>query len=94
MCKLCKGNTAFACRFGKIKFDVMPFGLMNDPSTFHWLMDRILKCFEFVRVYLDDVVIFSTNEEEHMKHLRIVIERIAGAHLKLKIKKCLLGNEA
>lgn len=51
-------------------------------------MDRKLKALEFVRVYLDDFLIFSKNEEEHMEHLWVVIKLIAKSHLKFKIKKC------
>ena len=59
MANECKEFTTFVCRFGTFKFEVMPFGLMNAPSTFQRMMDVILAGLKFVRVYLDDVVVLS-----------------------------------
>lgn len=84
----CKEKTTFVCRFGTFQFEVMPFGLMNAPSTFQRMMTAILSDLPFVRVYLDDVVIFSPDLEGHMGHIREVVARIAKHGLKLKIKKC------
>lgn len=88
MSEECKEMTTFVCRFGTFKFEVMTFGLMNSPSTFQRMMDQIVKDFTFVRVYLDDVVVFSESLIEHIVHLRAVFEAIAKAGLKLKVTKC------
>ena len=61
--------TTFVCRYGTYKFEVMPFGLMNVPSTFQRMMDTIVLGLKFVLVYLDDVVVFSKTLEEHLRHL-------------------------
>jgi len=66
----------------------MPMGLMNAPSTFQRAMDKLLGDLPFVRVYLDDIIVFSKSMEEHMEHLEIVLDRITEYNLKIKISKC------
>ena len=68
----------------------MPFGLPNAPSTFMRLMNEILRDFigKFVIVYLDDILVFSQTEEEHLKHLRYVLERLQQEKLLLNVNKC------
>ena len=65
----CKDKTAFICRYGTFQFKVMTFGLMNSQAAFQRMMDRILLNVENVRCYVDVVVIFSKNEDEHIIHL-------------------------
>lgn len=84
----CKEQTTFVCRQGTFKFEVMPFGLMNAPSSFQRMMNSLLGHLKFVKVYLDVVVIFSKDMTKHMIHLRAVIELIAKHGLKVKISKC------
>lgn len=83
----CKEKTTFVCRFGMFQFEVMPFGLMNAPSTFQRMMDELLGHLAFVRVYLDGVLIFSRTLEEHIDHLRIVVNTVSSHGLKVKVSK-------
>ncbi|EER05867.1 retrovirus polyprotein, putative [Perkinsus marinus ATCC 50983] len=67
---------------------MMPFGLASAPATFQRLMDAILEHLPFVRVYLDDVLIFSRSDEEHLEHLRIVFELLRAAGMTVAAEKC------
>ena len=67
----------------------MPFGLMNAPSTFQRLISRVLVgCEAFTSAYIDNVLVFSDNEEEHKTQLRKVFECLANHNLRIKPKKC------
>ena len=68
----------------------MPFGLSNAPSTFMRLMSEVLRDFigKFVIVYLDNISIFSQLKEEHLRHLRYVLEKLQAKKLLVNIKKC------
>ena len=69
----------------------MPFGLCNAPVTFQHLMQNTLGELNltYCVIYLDDVIVFSHMEEEHLKRLHIVLERFHEFNLKLKPSKCL-----
>ncbi|KAJ0039408.1 hypothetical protein NL108_016223 [Boleophthalmus pectinirostris] len=81
--------TAFRTPAGLYQFTVMPFGLHGAPATFQRLMDRVLQgCEEFSAAYLDDVVIFSETWEQHVQHLKAVLQKIQAAGLTLNVAKC------
>jgi hypothetical protein len=68
----------------------MPFGLTNAPASFQRFINKVLQEYLhlFVITYLDDILIFSKEKEEHMEHVNKVLEKLQEAKLKLKLKKC------
>ena len=68
-------KTAFRSRYGHFEFRVLPFGLTNAPATFMNLMNDVfcLLLDRCVVVYLDDILIYSKTEQEHLEHLRQVL---------------------
>ena len=83
-------KTAFRTRYGHYQFRVLPFGLTNAPATFMTMMNDIFFEFldVFVVVYLDDILIFSKTEEEHILHVRAVLDCLRKHQLYGKLKKC------
>ncbi|GJS19703.1 putative reverse transcriptase domain-containing protein [Tanacetum coccineum] len=82
--------TAFRTRYGHFEFQVMPFGLTNAPAVFMDLMNRVCKPHldKFVIVFIDDILIYSKDEEEHGKHLKIILELLKKERLYAKFSKC------
>nr|GEU91350.1 putative reverse transcriptase domain-containing protein [Tanacetum cinerariifolium] len=83
-------KTAFRTRYGHYEFQVMPFVLTNAPAVFMDLMDRVCKPYldKFVIVFIDDILIYSRNEEEYANHLRIILELLRKEKLYAKFSKC------
>nr|CAN61459.1 hypothetical protein VITISV_029798 [Vitis vinifera] len=73
-----ESKTTCVTRYGAYEFLVMPFGLTNAPATFCTLMNQVVRDYleNFVVVYLDDIVIYSSSFEEHSVHLRKVFTRL------------------
>lgn len=83
-------KTAFVTSAGLFEFLRLPFGLKNAAASFQRMMEHVLrdlrgKC---CLIYIDDVVIFSENEEKHLQHLNQVFSHLSNAGLTLNLKKC------
>ncbi|KAL5494155.1 hypothetical protein EMCRGX_G015433 [Ephydatia muelleri] len=77
---------------GSFEFSRMSFGLCGAPSSFQRLMDKVMRGLPFVSTYIDDVLIHSTDDEMHAKHLNEVFMRLRKAGLTLQGKKCVIGT--
>jgi hypothetical protein len=80
--------TAFCLPFGKYQFKRLPMGISTAPDEYQSCMERILGDLPFVIVYLDDILIFSENENDHLEHLRIVFKRLREYDVTLNASKC------
>ncbi|XP_065213391.1 uncharacterized protein LOC135840687 isoform X1 [Planococcus citri] len=85
-------KTAVTTPFGLFEYLRMPFGLRNAPQTYQRFMDAMFRDFDFVICYLDDILIFSANEEEHLRHLEMVLKRLHEYGLTINPRKCQLGK--
>ncbi|GKE23524.1 putative reverse transcriptase domain-containing protein [Tanacetum coccineum] len=81
---------AFRTRYGHFEFQVMPFGLTTAPAVCIDLMNRVCKPYldKFVIVFHDDILVYSKDEEEHGKHLKIILELLKKERLYAKFSKC------
>jgi hypothetical protein len=83
-------KTAFVTRYGSYEYTVMPFGLTNALSYFMNMMNMVFMEFldKFVVVFIDDILIYSKSNEEHEKHLRLIMEKLREHKLYAKFSKC------
>ncbi|GBG62855.1 hypothetical protein CBR_g32438, partial [Chara braunii] len=83
-------KTAFKTRYGHFEWLVMPFGLTNAPTTFQAAMTTEFRHMldRFILIYLDDILVYSRSLDEHVKHLRTVLERLRQAKYKANRDKC------
>ena len=92
-------KTAFTTPHGLYEFLVMPFGLTNAPAVFQRLMHCVISGLnppdgkDFVTVYLDDILVFSSSLSDHLDHLQKVLNRLKSVNLKLKPSKCQFMRE-
>nr|GEV59478.1 putative reverse transcriptase domain-containing protein [Tanacetum cinerariifolium] len=87
-------NTAFRTRYEHYEFHVMPFGLTNAPDVFMDLINHVCKPYldKFIIVFIDDILIYSRNKEEHANHLRINLELLKKEKLCHPIWKAKKAN--
>ena len=83
-------KSAFRTRYGHFEFLIMPFGLINAPAAFMDLMNRVFQPYldEFVVLFIDDILIYSKNSEDHENHLKIIFQFLREKQLYAKLKKC------
>ncbi|KAL2246063.1 UNVERIFIED_CONTAM: Transposon Tf2-12 polyprotein [Sesamum indicum] len=83
-------KTTFRTRYGHYEFLVMPFGLTNAPAAFLALMNRTFQEYldHFVIVFIDDILVYSKDRDEHERHLRIVLQILKENELYAKLSKC------
>jgi hypothetical protein len=83
-------KTAFTTRYGLFEYTVISFGLTNPPAYFMYLMNKVFMEYldKFVVVFIDYIIIFSKNKEEHAEHLRLVLQKLREHKLYAKRSKC------
>ena len=84
-------KTAVITPFGLFEFLRMPFGLRNAAQSFQRFMDQILRGLDCCYTYIDDILIASATPEEHLEHVRQVLERLAKHGLLINPDKCIFG---
>ena len=84
-----RAKSAFVVPMGKWQFKCTLFGLRQAPAYFQLLIDKVLMgCSSFIMGYLDDIIIFSKSEEEHLQHLEEIFNRLRNFGLKMKWEMC------
>jgi hypothetical protein len=83
-------KTVFITKYGLYEYTVMSFGLMNAPAFFMYLMNNVFMDYldKFVVVFINDILVYSQNEEEHEEHLRKVLHMLRDCQLYAKMSKC------
>jgi hypothetical protein len=91
-----KEKTALVTVNGAYVFHVMPFGLRNAPATFQALMDQVLGPLRYscAVAYTDDILIFSADMQQHIKHIHQVLAQLQEANLSIKLSKCAFSMES
>ena len=82
-------KTAFRTRYGHYEFLVIPFGLTNALTTFMDFMNRVFRPYldQFMVVFIDDILVYSRDEQVHEQHLRIVMKTLREKKLYAKLSK-------
>lgn len=86
-----KEKSAFVTPFGLYEFNVMPFGMKTSPATFIRLVDKVLDGCSNVVAYFDDIIVYSDTWEEHLHHVKAVLDKLKSAGLTIRPSKCKLG---
>jgi hypothetical protein len=83
-------KTAFTMRYGLYEYLAMSFGMMNAPAHLMYLMNSVFipELYQFVMIFIGDILVYSKSMEEHEDHLRIVLQHLQEHHLYTKSSKC------
>lgn len=83
-------KTAFSTTSGHFQYCLMPYGLFCEPNVFQCLINDLLRDMvgHYVITYIDDILIYSPNEESHVEHVKAVLSWLLNNHLYIKAKKC------
>ena len=83
-------KTVFRTRYGHYEFLVMSFGLTNAPTDFMDLLNHVFRPHvdQFVMVFIDDILMYSNDREDHDTHFRVVLETLRKEQLYAKLSKC------
>jgi hypothetical protein len=83
-------KTAFVLRYGLYEYTVMSFGLTNAPAYFMYLINKVFMEYldKFVMVFIDDILVYSSSEEEHEEQLSLVLQKLRDHKLYAKMSKC------
>ena len=84
-------KTAITTPFGLFEFTRLPFGLRNAAQTFQRFINEVTVGLDFIFVYLDDILVASRTEEEHISHLQKIFERLDSFGINIKLSKCVFG---
>ncbi|GFR69541.1 Pol polyprotein [Elysia marginata] len=87
-------KTAIITPFGLFKFLCMPFWLKNADQAFQRLMDTVLQGLSYAFLYLDDILVASSSEKEHLQDIRTVCGRLRDSGLVIRLEKCLFGQKS
>lgn len=87
-------KTAFKTHHGQFQFKVISFGLMNAPTTFQCVINSVFEPFlrKSVIALLDDILVYSPSWQEHLQHLRVVLQSLRAHKLFAKLSKCSFGQ--
>ena len=87
-------KTAFISPYGKFEFVRTPFGLLNAHAVFQRLIETVLvDCQDFSKAYIDDIIVYSSNWKEHLRHIEQVLQALQQAVLTAKLSKCAWGRK-
>jgi hypothetical protein len=87
-------KTAFSTPFGHYEWNVLAFGLCNAPAVFQQLLNSVyqIDLGRFVVIFLDDILVYSKSEADHVGHHRTVRQRLRDHKLYAKLSKCQFGQ--